>query len=217
MDFLTLEGATRYHFQKDEWLVRPGEKVEYVYYILSGIVIGNITNESGNEYLYDQIPCDNGINSLALLGMLFDNERVSIVGSVALTDVECFRIPAESILNYLYENPGELMKFTSKLMHIYIDNIKKHATRCEKKTIERLCQFMVENSTKQDSGYVVWKKLTNEELSKVLGVHPVTLSRMFTGLRKQEMIEKIQGGWRILDMQALVDGMRGLREIPYRY
>lgn len=216
MDLKQLAGATPCIFSKGEWLIRPGERVENVYYILSGFCIGIITNESGNEYLYDEIPCDAGIHSVALLGMLFDNNRISVMGSIALSEIHCYRIPAESMITYLRHHPDETFQFISKLMHLYVNNVQKHNIRCEKKTIERLCQYLVEHSREEAEGLVYRKDLTNDELAKYLGIHAVTLSRMFSGLKEHGYIRRIRHGWQILDLQALVDCMRGLLDIPYR-
>ena len=203
-------------FKSGEYLIYPEEALRFVYYLVSGSCIGVMTNENGNEYLQNEVVAGSGINSVAALGMIFDNDHIAPMGLVALTDITAWKIPVPSMLDYLRQNPDEIIKFTSKLMHNYVDIIRRYNFRCETRTIDRLSQYILERSEDIDGRLVFPKCYSNQELAKLMGVHPVTLSRMLTALKEQGYIAKTSAGWEIRNLDGLIACAQGTLRVQYR-
>lgn len=211
-----LRGVARYVYEKGDYLVYQGEKIDYVYYLVSGTCIGAVETEEGNEFLQDEIVSGKGICSVAALGMVFGNQNYSTNGILALTRVECYRIETDVILEYLMKHPEELMAFLSNLMNKYAEVVKRYNSRCQIKTMDRLCQFILSHSEDHDGYLILGKRYSNQDLAKYMGVHPVTLSRMLTALKEKGYISKTQAGWKVLNLDGLVACAQGLERVQYR-
>lgn len=211
-----LRGAVRCSYEKGDYLVYQGEKIDYVYYLVSGICIGAVETEEGNEFLQDEIVSGKGVCSVAALGMVFDNQGICTNGILALTKVECYRIETKVILEYLMANPGELIAFLANLMSKYVEVVKRYNSRCQIKTMDRLCQFILSHSEDHDGHLILGKRYSNQDLAKYMGVHPVTLSRMLTALKEKGYISKTQAGWKVLNLDGLVACAQGLERVQYR-
>lgn len=216
MDFSELHGSTRCAFIKGDYIIRQDEFIEYIYYLVSGDCICTIVNENGNEYIFNELYSEQGVCSLVGLGMSFDNDSVSTFNVIANTDIICYKIPRPVVLEYLLKYPEELFLFMSKMANNYIVAIRKLNNRQQAKTIERLCQFILDNSCTTSQGILFIKKYSNNQISQFLGIHPVTLSQMFAALRERNFIEKIPRGWRIINVQGLEECACGRKVINYR-
>lgn len=211
-----LPGAVFCTFRSGEYLIYPEEELKFVYYLVSGSCIGVVTNENGNEYLQNEVDAGLGINSVAALGMALEDCSVAPMGLVALTPITSYQIPVPALLDYLRENPDELMQFTAKLMRNYVDIIKRYNFRCETRTIDRLCQYVLERSEDIKGQLVFPRQYSNQEVAKLMGVHPVTLSRMLTALKEQGYIKKTSVGWKICNLDGLIACAQGLERVQYR-
>lgn len=196
--------------------MRQDDPVDFLYYIESGICIGSYIDVSGNEYMLDAIPLNKGIASVAGLGLCLLDSTKSPVNHFALSDVICYQIPAAAIKTYLLEHPEDLMAFTTKLMGLYINTYERLFSRHATHTIERYCKFLLDNSNLYDGSLLLDKNFTNVEISQLIGIHPVTLSRMQSALINEGCVKKTARGLEILDKSLLSDIADRLVILEYR-
>jgi len=216
MKVLDFPKAIKIELEKGEYLFIEGEPLEYVYYLTSGSVCGNLIFLDGTEFWADNIPCDQGCISVIALGMLLANETTYTFSSVALEKSICYRIPANLMYNYLQKHPEELFEFTKKLMGLYTSLCKKLNSRQKQRTIESYCTFLLEHSNKINNEIVLDKSYSNVKVSTLLGIHPVTLSRMQTALQTENIIERNNKGIKIKNPDLLEQCANGMHTINYR-
>lgn len=106
-------------FKKGDYLLSQQETVDYLYYVISGTVIGSMIDVNGNEYMSDTIPPSQGINSIAALGMGLLDKNEAKFNLVALSKTVCCKIPNYIIQEYLLQHPEQLLQFTKKLGTLY--------------------------------------------------------------------------------------------------
>lgn len=203
-------------FEKGEYLICQEEKIDYMFYLLSGSAIGSIIDVNGNEYMFDIIPPHQGINSVAALGMGLLNNTVSKFNVLALSKIVCCKIPSHIIQEYLLEHPEELFQFTKKLMGHYIRTCQRLNTRNASHTIQDYCRFILQHSKNIDGTFFLDKKYNNNEISQLIGVHPVTLSRMRTALLQRGCVEKAPEGLKLCNIALLESCAAGETTIAYR-
>ncbi len=202
-------------FEKGDYLIYQGENVDYMFYLLSGSAIGSIIDVNGNEYMFDKILPHRGINSIAALGIgLLDDTACYNV--LALSKIVCCKIPSHIIQEYLLEHPEELLQFTKKLMGIYTRTCHRLNTRNASHTIQDYCRFILQHSKNIDGTLFLDKKYNNNEISQLIGVHPVTLSRMRTALLQHGCVEKTLEGLKLCNIALLESCAAGETTIAYR-
>jgi len=203
-------------FKKGDYLISQEEKIDYMFYLFSGSVIGSIIDINGNEYMFDEILPQQGINSIAALGMALLDQTSTKFNFIALSETTCCKIPSSVIQEYLLQHPEQLLQFTKKLMGHYINTCQRLNTRNASHTIQDYCKFILQHSKKTNGEFILDKKFNNNEISQLIGVHPVTLSRMRTALLQYGCIEKTAKGLKICNMPLLKSCAEGLTTIEYR-
>lgn len=211
-----LERGVPCTFERGMYLQEQGARVDYVHYLISGRAIGVMTNEDGGEYLINEILSGLGVRSITSIGLLLESEQASSMGIVALTHIEAVRISASDLLLFLREDPDALIAFTAKLMRNYVDIFQRYNNRSSMRSINGLCQYLLQNSREDVQGLIFPKTISNQSVAKYLGVHPVTLSRMLTALKENGYIKKIAEGWRLMDIDGLLAVAQGLECVQYR-
>lgn len=190
-------------FKKGDYLLSQQETVDYLYYVISGTVIGSMIDVNGNEYMSDTIPPSQGINSIAALGMGLLDKNEAKFNLVALSKTVCCKIPNYIIQEYLLQHPEQLLQFTKKLMGHYIRTCQRLNTRNASHTIQDYCRFILQHSKNINGELLLDKAYTNNYVSQLIGVHPVTLSRMRTALLQCGCVEKTSRGLKLCNTVLL--------------
>ena len=108
MPFHDLPGVTQCRFKRGEYLIRAGEPVEYVYYLLKGTVYREMTSASGHESIWGSKTGDNIMQSMVGVLTLYcgDGLTYSPFDFIARTNCSCYCIPREVCLQYLRKTAG---------------------------------------------------------------------------------------------------------------
>ena len=111
----------------------------------------------------------------------------------ALEPIQANFIPRQEFLQFLREHGEAALRTAEMLCHIY------HATHQEIKYLglsgsaaEKLARFLLDRvgSVTSDNGAVRAKQtLTHEEIAEMIGVSRETVTRLFTSLKKKQLIE----------------------------
>ncbi len=211
-----LAGGTPCQFERGIYLQEQGARVDYVYYLVSGQTIGVMINEDGREYLINEINSNRGVQSITSIGLLLDNGGIATMGIVALTHVEAVRITAENLVRFLRADPDALIAFTAKLMHHYVNITSRFNDRSSVRSINALSQYLLQNCLEDERGLLFPKSVSHQNVAKYLGVHPVTMSRMLSALKDNGYIKKTAEGWRLVDVDGLLNVAQGLERVQYR-
>ncbi|MBO5114882.1 MAG: Crp/Fnr family transcriptional regulator [Peptococcaceae bacterium] len=205
MPFRDLPGVTQCRFRKGERIMRAGEPIEYVYYLTKGTVYREVVTDKG----YESILGSKGGADIArsLVGILAaynrNNRDISTSDFVAHTDCIAYRVPTEKCKEYLRQNPRLLEEVLQCSMDEYQRVIGLLQTKREGTASAHLCALLLERARDTEEGLVVSRKCTNVEISKLLSIHKVTVSRMLRALKEEGCVERSAAGLRILQPEQL--------------
>lgn len=207
MPFRDLPGVTQCKFKKGERLIRAGEPIDYVYYLIKGSVYREVVTDKGYESTLSRKGGSNDIAS-SLVGVLAVYNRntggTSTSDFVAHTDCTAYRIPVETCKEYLLQHPALLEAVLYCSLDEYTRVLQMFQSRREGTGTARLCALLLERSkVLEDGRMAVSRKCTNIELSKLLSIHKVTVSRMLRALKEEGVVERASEGLIILEPERL--------------
>lgn len=177
-----------------------GVRGEYGYFLESGIVaLGTITQEGEERvYLYFR-----GKRLVAFLQLLDDGYESSASGFdrkrrvgqtdivlTAKTDCIVYRISKKKF----YELIDMDMKFNRFIIQTVSENYRELLNHFQQVIEEsasiRLCRLLLESYVEIEGKKILPKTLSFSEMSKYLGTHPVTVSRIIASLRREGCVTK---------------------------
>ena len=191
-------------------LLHPGEKNDYLYYVKKGeVLVSHFASPESISRLFI-------IRDSAMLGLIgFFTPVVPLASWLTLRPCTCYlfsrecvneRIPRELLLNLL-----EQLAFMSSFMtrRFAQGMIKRHEVRLARLLIH-LIDACPAQSSSRSPGITVIPSVTQEMASELLGMHPVTLNKILSAFRNEEIIGKFtKNNLQILDMQTLTKYAEG--------
>lgn len=213
-DFTKLEGATKCYYKKDDIIIEQGQKLNYIYYLTKGLIYRTILDEKGDITIYDTKSGDSWLKSALGILYLF-NDGISYTNFVAKSDCVCYRIPKSSVMNAIKNNAEILYELVEISMDFYNKTITLIHKNKQTSTVERLCQFLLEQAEFKNNKLAVRKACTNVEISRFLGVHQVTASRIIKCLKDEGVIVRCANGLTILNEDKLKAYANGYIKMTY--
>ncbi|MGL5677353.1 MAG: Crp/Fnr family transcriptional regulator [Cellulosilyticaceae bacterium] len=163
-----------------------GEEIIY-HYFQSGQILGGVyfhLAEDPTRYLHDPYQLSHFITK---------------------TKCTLYQIPYHKV-NHLIETDPSIGILIAKSMATHFHDVLGHFHGTNDHfTHVRLCKFLLNLSQKTDGIYRLARHFTYVEISKYLGVHSVTISRMMLTLKQLGIIKKDGHSTIILHPEKLVD------------
>ncbi|MEE0434565.1 MAG: Crp/Fnr family transcriptional regulator [Peptococcaceae bacterium] len=216
MNFKDLPNLEPCFFKKGSVLIQDGDRVDYVYYLRKGTVYREIVTDTGVESI---LSCKEGgglTDSIIGILLLYGHEAPYISGNnfVAGTDCYCLRIPVDVIKGYLHTRPELLEELVGTAIHEcgYLMNL--YLGKSEAPAPAALCTWMLERLEKRVDGQYL-PSYHHDDIAKFLNLHKVTVSRIFSALRREGVLEKTDHGLRVRDMSRLRDYADNRRHLRY--
>lgn len=205
MKFTDLPGIEPCFFKKGEILIADGDRVDHVYYLRKGTVYREIVTDTGIESI---LSCKEGgglTDSLIGILLLYGTEAPYISGNnfVAGTDCYCLRIPVDTIKRYLYKRPELLEKLVGTAVHECGYLMTLYLGKTEVPAPAALCHWMLERLEVDEAGRSYLPSYHHDDIAKFLNLHKVTVSRIFSALRRDGVLEKNKQGFLVRDMKRL--------------
>ena len=217
MPFRDLPGVVQCRFKKGERLMRAGEPIDYIYYLIKGTVYREIVTDKGYESILSRKHND-GI-AKSLIGILAAYNRnagnTSNNDFFAYTDCTCYKIPLETCKAYLRQHPDVLEEVLHHAMDEYDNVWKMFYTRREGHGSARLCALLLERARETEQGLMVPRKCTNVEISKLLSIHKVTVSRMLRALKEEGAVARTSEGLVLRDPERIKQYAENKIELEY--
>ena len=205
MPFRDLPGVTQCRFRKGERIMRAGEPIEYVYYLTKGTVYREVVTDKGYESILSKKGGANTVQSLVGILAVYNrrNNNTSNSDFLAYTDCTAYRIPVEVCKKYLHQHPDLLEEVLHCAMDEYTRVLHLFQSRRDGSGTARLCALLLERARETEDGLVVPRKCSNVEISKMLSIHKVTVSRMLRALKEAGCVERSAAGLIILQPEQL--------------
>jgi CRP-like cAMP-binding protein len=203
-------------FKKGEYLIRQGEKVEYLYYLDKGSCYRTTVTEKGDEIIFSiKEASDNFTQSLAGVLILY-SDGYSMSNFVAKVSCDCYRVPKGLFLQYVQDKPDLLQQLLTMAMSELRDLADTFQARQEGKVANRLCELLLKNSTLKDDKLLVSKDYSNNAvIGRFLGIHKVTVAKIIKALKEEGVILKERAGIIILDKERLTKYANAEKMIDY--
>ena len=93
------------------------------------------------------------------------------------------------------------------MTHNYLELINKFHITMDGNRTAQFCQWLLSCSIKKGDGYIAPKTFSFAEVSKYLGMHPVTVSRLAKKLKEMGAIDRKDGCIIIKDKDLLISLM----------
>lgn len=214
MELLKMDGVVKCEFEKGSYIIRQGDKMDSLYYLVSGTCYRTLITERGDEIIYGIKESNNYIHSMLGVLTLFSN-GISAYHFIAKSKCCCYKIPKEAFFQYVQDDADIL----SQLLHMATDNIRELVdslqARNEGKVGNRLCKFLLSNAQDMQGVLLVSKGYSNATISKFLGIHKVTVAKILRALKEEGIIRKGKDGIVILNENKLTGYANDEKIIDY--
>lgn len=209
-----MDGVVKCEFEKGSYIIRQGDMMDFLYYLVSGTCYRTLITEKGDEIIYGIKESNNSIHSMLGVLTLFSN-GVSEYHFIAKSKCRCYKIPKEAFFEYVQDDANIL----SQLLHMATDNIRELVdslqARNEGKVGNRLCKFLLSNAQDKQGVLLVSKGYSNATISKFLGIHKVTVAKILRALKEEGIIRKEKDGIFILNEKKLTSYAMDEKIIDY--
>ncbi len=200
-------GNIRY-FSKGANIFMPGEPIQSLLFVVFGSIQISIVKEDGQEFLFYMA----GENQI--IGKLFDRWDTSLIGTAKKDSVVCF-FSKEQLKEVFAKNDEiyfELLKsYTSKVNYFKNKTAIANAANSSQKVYQMfllLCQNIQEGrngrDAPKDQEIVLEFGMSQKLVAETIGVHPVTVSKVFNQMVRDGIIEKKDKKIYVHDVPALM-------------
>lgn len=197
------------------------EQQNSAYFLVSGLVGLTTISKEGEERIYLYF---NGKRLIGFAPLLMQGINERAVGRMRkIGHAEVFLIAKTRCVLYQLREPDykrlldtdfEFNKLVLRvLIANYIDLLDHFQQAMEESAGTRFCRLLMESYIEKDGKKILPKSLTFLEMSKYLGTHPVTVSRIVALLKKDGCIAKEQGVVVIKDEERLLELIESGEEI----
>lgn len=218
MPFRDLPGVTLCRFKRGDYLIRAGEQVEYVYYLLKGTVYRESVTDAGRERILSRKASGDIVQSLVGILILYRRPDTGVSSNdfIAHTNCACYRIPKDVCMEYLRRHPVLLEDVVRTATDEYMRLMMLFQAKDEGHVAGRLCSLLLERGRETEQGLLVSKKFTNVEMSKFLSVHKVTVARILRALKDEETVVRVPEGLILQKPEKLRQYAENSVELKYK-
>jgi len=216
MELINMPGVGYCEFKKGESLIRQGEKIDSIYYLISGTCCRKTITEKGDEIIYGFKESKEFVCALVGVLILYGN-GVSNSQFIARNKCCCYKIPKEVFLQFVADKPDILNRLLNMAMSEYRRLYLNFQARQEGKVANWLCELLLENNVRDKQGRLLVSKTfsNNAEVSRLLGVHKVTVAKILKSLKEEGIIDRNKVGIIILDKKSLETYANAEKSIKY--
>lgn len=192
--------GTRVEVKKDEYIYNASLNPDSasIYLLDSGLCALMTTTRNGEEKIHLYFRAKRTVGFVqVLVGEYFgepsNNFRLqnpAAFSIIAKTDCVLYRIQS-SVFKQLMKDDPKFKDFTMQVVvENYVEILNRYHQAQEETADVRLCRLLLEQSKNKDGKLVLPKYFTCTELSKYLGIHAVTVSRLISNLKQKGYISK---------------------------
>ena len=205
MAFREIPEAKYCTFKKGDIIINEGEKVNDLYYLVSGQVERISINENGEKNTLGIKAEKNGVASLLGIYYAYDDEkdRYSAFVFKAASRCVCYKIPIKNYRQWVRSKPDIMEETILYFKNDYTQTLDMLSAHIKGDTSKEVCKFLLKNAVKKNDRYIVPKKRYLKDLAVVLNVHKVTISRIMRKLKEKGIVVRTEEGIEILNYKEL--------------
>lgn len=219
MDSMLIDCFLKYGHEmavgKDQMIFNPTDTSQKyaAYFLVSGLVALATFTREGEEKIYLYFNGKRLIGFAPLLMSMIKEPAVGRMRKIGHADV--FLIAKTNCVLYQLREPDYRrlldtdFEFNRMVLQVlianYLDLLDHFQQALEESAGTRFCRLLLESYVVREGKKVLPKSMTFLEMSKYLGAHPVTVSRIAAVLKKDGCIAKEHGTVEILDENRLLE------------
>jgi len=192
------------YFQKNSYIIRQGDSIEYVYFLLKGHCKRNTFTSKGDEIIYDFRSANSTINCFLGALTVYLPKAIHPTNFIAQTKCVCYKLTKQEFVDFLFLHPSLFHDLLYLVMDRYSFLDQNFQSKQKQSTANRVCSLLAENLYEKDNAYYVKNYLTNSEISRYLGCHRVTIVKIMKQLALENVLEKTPEGVLIKDIEQLL-------------
>lgn len=189
-------------FKKNEIILYPGEKLNYMYILVEGKVLV-LTNSLNGLLIYDFLLLPN-----CIIAEMCVNDKIECPSTFkCLEDSEIILISKDTIKNILksdYDIASYLHNVTTNLFFRFFHQANEYATSSTEERITNiLIEFAEEFGENNDGEIKINFNLSQQFISNLVGVKRITTARIIKKLKDENSIKLYESYYYIKDINKL--------------
>lgn len=181
-------------------VLHAGDRTDFVYFILSGILKVLVSDEEGREVILSNLGPGEFFGEM---GVLDDNPRSATV--VANTPCELIVISKADFKRCLAENFDVSLYIMRSLVKRLRSADRKIESLALMDVFGRVARLLLEMAEEDKDGQlVVRRKVSRQDIAKMIGASREMVSRVMKDLQQQGLIEEGDGGILLRDKLHLI-------------
>ena len=186
-------------FHKGDYLWKPGQPYEKIHYIISGAAIHFADHESGRR----RIISFHGAGTVFPGYHQYDYKIELSLVTIALSDMKVLEFTKEQFQN-MFETNTALSEQVVNWNSMYINRFLFEIVHQEyNPSFVKICNLLYLLTVNQPSCSGLVIDMTQEELSEILGLSRIQVTRGLSELRNQNIISTTRGKVHVVDLPAL--------------
>lgn len=181
-------------------VLHAGDRTDFVYFILSGVLKVLVSDEEGREVILSNLGPGEFFGEM---GVLDDNPRSATV--VANTPCELIVISKADFKRCLAENFDVSLYIMRSLVKRLRSADRKIESLALMDVFGRVARLLLEMAEEDKDGQlVVRRKVSRQDIAKMIGASREMVSRVMKDLQQQGLIEEGDGGILLRDKLHLI-------------
>jgi len=196
------QGGTKLVFKKGEYIIRPGESPNHVFYIESGLVKAFNISRYGEENL---LIIRKEREVFPLIWAITGQEREIIYQT--MTHTILWRIDRQTYLDFLHTHPSAMMPILDMVTEMYRIHSERLINLEYRSVRERLISFLLTMSGRfgepSDDGIIINVPLRHQDIASSINTTRETANRQLSALERKGLISTKQFCITLKDVKTL--------------
>lgn len=186
METILHENEEIIYVKKDEIIFSEIDKLEYVYYVLDGVVKVIKYTEEGKEKIIDLL----GENDFLAVTLMMENKKAFGLSGIAVTDCNLLKISVKNMYQAL-ENPEILKKYMdfSFKKTVHFKNYIALPIDSDERVLLVLKELYSRFGSTENGIKVINLPISKSDLANFIGLRRETLSRKLSALKKKGVVD----------------------------
>ena len=195
------------------------DKTLSVYYLVDGVCAVSGISATGKEQIFLYQKAGDLLGHVPhLMEQNVKSHPYAYRKPTILTKTTCifYEIPSKFFVEYLNQYPAISIMINQQLANNYSMTLAHLKQMQEESVVSSICRFLLQVADLKNGELIVPKLFTYSEISKFLGSHEVTVSRVMGRLKQEKLITKISGGLLIQNAAELENLIQNPDNFKYK-
>lgn len=200
-----------------ETIISQGEEIKNVFFLAKGDCSRKIYTDSGEEIVYDRRTANNSSNDFVAAIYSYIIEKKTSFTYYTDNGCEVNIIPQKDFMDFLSDNPKLMHGLLFRICNRYNDLNQNFLSKRSNNTTALICAILRNSIIEKNGQPFVEKKLTISEIARRVGSHRVTVSKIFSRLVQEGIIEKSSQGILVLDANTLEEYASAIENVDFKH